>query len=892
MKNKGFKFLCSFLALIMVFYSIPLAANSVGDNPSADDGKLTDFSECRILDYVDNNEFLAANHRERLPQKEDLNSYVFKNYDGTETAYFMQDNVKYYDRDGIIREKNLMLEKTKNGYTPISNDVYVHFPNDISDGISVAFEGINISISPIDESFGEPKLSEDGKTVFYQATKNESLSLSYSPTLTGFKEDIVLNKYYGVNSFEFVVKTNGLGIYRDENGKLYVAKSKTDAPQAYFGDIIGIDSKGTVFFGNMSVKTVTDNQKYIMTVSVDEKTLIDEAVSYPVTIDPSVTIIYTNNPKTIHDTNVYSGPYAGTVDHLIFGAAASNVTSYALMSFPGVYNSYLYSGISKDSILSANLSLYCKRYTVTLGTLMGAIPCTGAFWDDNQAIYSTAGIDGDMSYLCINPMGAVGEYNTINITQIVKYWKDSYDSARKGLLLFLRDSRDYAFYASSNNANANHRPYLTIQYSTINQGFRHEFCDYVPVAFKNKSTSKVMRSYSDTLYQFEDNTSDVTRQFKIKRYIDGRYAIENSDGLNVTALDTENLTFTASLPAGPGLNNNQTWYIVKTEDGYYQIISYTNQEYCLAASSSANGELVLTTNRSSDLSKWSIEFRKNVLRVFVRSNDSGASGSGEGLPGATVELFKAGVNGAFATKNTNDGGYAFFDNLSASATNYGITASKSGYSRKSYLHNNNPSPVSFSGGGNGSGSFDASITISSFDEFPTLLYPLSVECLPPLLSLNQQYGWRKNNSSLSFHNGIDISRIPVGDSYQTLGGLSVAQRPDVRSIAEGEVVQVQHGCGGSTGRFVAVKYTISDNSNEQSYSIVVRYLHLASVNTTLSVGATIDANTFIGKPGGSGSSENTYGVHLHIDAFVVNGESAPQYSAQYSLDPNVFFKQQ
>ncbi|MBQ9848423.1 MAG: hypothetical protein IJO64_05135, partial [Clostridia bacterium] len=530
--------------------------------------------------------------------------------------------------------------------------------------------------------------------------------------------------------------------------------------------------------------------------------------------------------------------------------------------------------------LSANLYLYCTLYRVTVVPLMSAIPCTGAFWNDDQSITSTQNYDGDMNYKCTSGMGTVNSYNSMNITQIVKYWKDSYDAARKGLLLYLPDSRDYALYPSSNNTDSSKRPYLTIQYSTINHSVHYEFDDNIPVVLKNKSSSKVMRFYSNSLYQYNEDINDITQQFKIKRHTDGRYVIANHNNYILTVDSTYNMTFSAPPAAGPGVYDNQLWYIVKTEDGYYQIVLYNNQNYCLAATSSADGQLVLATNRSSDLSKWSIDFRNNVLRVFVNSNNIGT-------PNATVQLFKACDDDSVILTTTNAGGYAFFGNLSATATQYGITASKEGYTRNSYTINNSETPLTFSGGGNGSGSFDVSISISSFANFPLLTYPLSETCKPPSIDLNQQYGWRNRDSGLDFHKGIDISRKSDGTR---LGYLSVNNRPDVVSIANGKVVKVHRENTGSAGRYVVV---VCDLDSDGKYDIQVRYLHLATIPESITKNAIVCPEQVIGKPGGSGNGRDSgYGVHLHIDISVYVNDSGSSPAVDNTIDPNAFFRQQ
>ena len=64
-----------------------------------------------MMNYIDEESFRGAGHINRLPEEEDLNSYVFENADGTRTAYILSEPVKYVDNTGVVHEKNLTLSQ-------------------------------------------------------------------------------------------------------------------------------------------------------------------------------------------------------------------------------------------------------------------------------------------------------------------------------------------------------------------------------------------------------------------------------------------------------------------------------------------------------------------------------------------------------------------------------------------------------------------------------------------------------------------------------------------------------------------------------------------------------------------------------------------------------------
>jgi hypothetical protein len=58
----------------------------------------------------------------------ELGTYVFNNIDGTRTVYFMGEDVKFVDKNGEIKEKDITLSSTKGGYAIGESNVELFIP--------------------------------------------------------------------------------------------------------------------------------------------------------------------------------------------------------------------------------------------------------------------------------------------------------------------------------------------------------------------------------------------------------------------------------------------------------------------------------------------------------------------------------------------------------------------------------------------------------------------------------------------------------------------------------------------------------------------------------------------------------------------------------------------
>ena len=309
------KLLCFALVLSMLFsnslfsFAYPTISASEGNTQTNNELQAEPTENTlvlgKVLDYVDTATFEAANHTKRLEYLEELNSYVFENEDGTRTVYLLQENVKYINEYGEIKEKDLTLKTTAKGYTTTENDISLLIPTDVSSGIGISYKGYDVKLTPQGISRGvSTSLKEN--SISYDKAYGEKTSLKYTPLLSGIKEDIVLEGYTGATQFSFVLETDGLNLYSSKDG-YYLSTDATSKAVFELGKVIIYDAVGVPDMGRMTAQTVEAGSKYIITVIANEEFLTNKDTVYPVTIDPSIDVSDNNAADSIIDATIHAG---------------------------------------------------------------------------------------------------------------------------------------------------------------------------------------------------------------------------------------------------------------------------------------------------------------------------------------------------------------------------------------------------------------------------------------------------------------------------------------------------------------------------------------------------------------------------------------------------------
>ena len=245
-------------------------------------------------------------------EEQDMCEIVLENEDGSRGLYVFDSPVKFKNEKGeTVDKSNKVKPHTKNGapcFRSESNDIEVNLPATIQGGVSLKDEEVNVSMKPIPSVASKRALSvgkqKDEDSVIYEDVFDNYTDIVYTFTYDGVKEDIILEKYNGKNTFDFEVITGGLSL-EEEKGALLL-KDENGEVKATMGEIVifSADNKNNTF-GKYKITEKQKNNSYIITVCVDKEYLTSSDTKYPVTIDP--TINSSKDDCGIEDMQVFKG---------------------------------------------------------------------------------------------------------------------------------------------------------------------------------------------------------------------------------------------------------------------------------------------------------------------------------------------------------------------------------------------------------------------------------------------------------------------------------------------------------------------------------------------------------------------------------------------------------
>ena len=569
-----------------------------------------------ISPYVDATTALSHGHVARVPAEEDLNTIVYRNLDGTKTAYFFDYNVKYVDENGVTQDKDITLAAKSGGYDLTKSDISLTIPTDITSGVEFTHNGNYIKLTPVRENIIGESLSQATAAlnkpqsavknsakneISYQKAFGNGTSLRYVPTMDGVKEEIILSSYNGTNQWRFVATTNGLTPYLDSNGTYYFAESEDSDEKYSLGNVYTYDSAGNYTYGTMTVTEVKPAQQYIITLNVDEEFLTADSTVYPVYVDPSITVpstsiedtaVYSNTPSTNYGNN--ESMYIGYYNNSTYGRSRVLMRMQSLIN-NGTFHNYA------DIIESATLTLNFEKVSSELPISIHMV--NNINWTENGATWNNASSYNSTVLKSFTPnQNSYG----IDIKSIVSSWKVNQSYLQGGLMLMIDGdtalSSNSYYKISSTEGGDDVKPTLTIQYRT---NFSKYFYSSVDV-YESARTSivKSIPNGATVAYESQNNYVTTVDEFGV---VTGKFAGSTTVIITLT-INEEQQPATCIVNVIDCPDDFKTLFgdsklyndeFVSTDDGFYMMtvpISTLCSRYNISISNTITGDSVANTS--------------------------------------------------------------------------------------------------------------------------------------------------------------------------------------------------------------------------------------------------------------------------------------------------------
>jgi len=542
MKLSVFKRLTSIILSFIIIFFVTSATASAMEMPSnLDEGRNDFFNNIEVArdqvpEIIAKEVVQANNNAHRLYDQElNLNTALFANTDGSETLYYFEYPIKYVDAAGFVQDKSNELFSAKiidNNYSYINsrNDINTLFPTYLSSnvGVQLRTQSGKIQLSP--ETIYISEVDKQKNTIIYNEPFGEFTQLRYTPSFTGFKEDLILQQNIG-NEFTFIISTNDYRV-SELYGQVIFTSLTTDEtiimePVYAYDSFEGTppeeadDYTHNTWNNSIDIVQLNDG-KYKVTISIDPSFLADERTVYPVYIDPSFNVTTSGNgtSKTIQDVPIYSGTdlrsftagyntnnilgYAGTMNGKNYGVGRM------LMKFPGLTSNPTYKKLPIDSI--SNVTLYITESSTNshVSTLY-AYQYTGMTWAEPSATYNNTTWSGYTAPSTSVNIGSSSQVTAaFNITNIVKGWKSNPSYESKGILIKNANESSNTYTKILRSTESTSTPYISVTYTIMGKSARILYdssCPYSASELNNYYSSAVGAFTTEFFIRFNRNST-------------------------------------------------------------------------------------------------------------------------------------------------------------------------------------------------------------------------------------------------------------------------------------------------------------------------------------------------------------------------------------------------
>ncbi len=404
-----------------------------------------------------------------------------------------------------------------------------------------------------------------------------------------------MESYNGKNSFDYEITTGGLSLYEDK-GALLLSDENGDV-KATLGEVIvfSADNKNNTF-GKYKVEELEKNNRYKVTLTVDKEYLTDPDTKYPVKIDPYIKSNKDN--LSIQDLQVFKGKDGKGTSETSLGT--SGVSRVGWTDW-GACRTLLKIGRSAtvtDKITASSqvVSAYIEIRDLMCQSVSTPIACAqfkGNIWSENNkrtwndlnagssgtpvSIYKPS--DTSNNSKAYNVVGDGGEsmrtnegygkqWYAWNITGIVKNWMNDQSNMDRGLVFktagtMLEESSTYAKYMktfSSMQGNADYKPYVVINYNTINDDHKNTIGAASILKYQIEEKGEINYTGDVDMFKFTAPSNGYYR-FESRGTSDVKCTLLDSNGKTITSNDNYNIDYSKNFLIRKYLTKNSVVYL-------------------------------------------------------------------------------------------------------------------------------------------------------------------------------------------------------------------------------------------------------------------------------------------------------------------------------------------
>lgn len=584
------------LRLLSVVSALSLALSCSGVSAQTvlaeQDKPTTDAVYQEIKELPQNIQYLLSEAKpsDVLVPSDNAYELTLKHADGSYTTEVYATPVKYTDDDGETQYVDTSMKAAslfdllsfKRTYRNQEGYVSLAYASDITDGVGVD-DAFTLSV-PKQKQQKKAALSsteEGAGKVIYPKAFGENTYVEYINTYAGFKENIVLEKNIGQNTFDFVWESDThMPVLVDENRAIRIVSKDNPAQADYtISPLYVYDSfDPTTSDDPYSHKHWTDDCRYEIIPQEDDTYIIRAIVSeeylnhpetvYPVIIDPSLNT--DASAKNVDDGFVKESAKTtkyGTYDYLQFGYLGGKIYSFVkfniLKDIPrGAY------------FTSANFKVTFRTGQNTPANMKATVKNCNKDFDEKTLTWNNRpyGQTAQSSVLPKITNGYLDYYN-FTVTNAVRDWYTKYTNYG---LVFDYENETYNDYNSvvSSEGDAARSPKLTINYTepkTQTSGITNDAYYYI----QNRSTGKYLCIPGDYYYAGQEAYAGGANQLWKVHYTDkGSYTLSSparsAYGLSA-GMEMENGS--VYLEGVGDLSDTNQFLIVSLGNGYFRLTS-------------------------------------------------------------------------------------------------------------------------------------------------------------------------------------------------------------------------------------------------------------------------------------------------------------------------------